>query len=117
MSIAGPAIPQMSGQTTRASDIWQSVWRRAATSRCRSTSMPNTFGFGEPTPGERLHQIVDKHLRALATASAGGENEFGLDIEGKADMRRLALMGHSRRRRHGAHVQQQPQNGHGGSGA
>ena len=33
----------------------------------------NTFGFGEPVPGERLTQIVDKHLRALATASAGGE--------------------------------------------
>jgi hypothetical protein len=56
----------------------------------------NTFGFGEPTPGERLRQIVDKHLRALATASAGGENKFGADLNGKADVRRLALVGHSR---------------------
>jgi dienelactone hydrolase len=56
----------------------------------------NTFGFGEPTPGERLGQIVDKHLQALAVASAGGENGFGLDLEGKADMRRLAFAGHSR---------------------
>ena len=56
----------------------------------------NTFGFGEPAPGERLEQIVDKHLRALAAASAGGENKFGMDLEGKADLRRLAFAGHSR---------------------
>jgi dienelactone hydrolase len=56
----------------------------------------NTFGFGEPTPGERLEQIVDQHLRALAMASAGGENEFGVDLNGKADMHRLAFAGHSR---------------------
>ena len=61
----------------------------------------NTFGFGEPTPGERLKQIVDKHLRALATASAGGENKFGVDLKGKADMQRLALAGHSRGGRDG----------------
>ncbi len=46
----------------------------------------NTFGFGEPTPGERLTQIVDKHLQALTAASAGGENKFGVDLKGKADM-------------------------------
>ena len=56
----------------------------------------NTFGFGEPTPGERLKQIVNLQLRALATASAGGENKFGVDLEGKADLHRLALAGHSR---------------------
>src|SRR5512136_2497627 len=56
----------------------------------------NTFGFGEPTPGERLTQIVDKHLKALTAASAGGENKFGVDLNGKADLRRLALIGHSR---------------------
>jgi dienelactone hydrolase len=56
----------------------------------------NTFGFGEPTPGERLTQIVDKHLQALATASAGGEDKFGIDLKGKADMHRLAFAGHSR---------------------
>lgn len=56
----------------------------------------NTFGFGEPVPGERLEQIVDKHLRALATASGGGENKFGVDLDGKADVHRLAFAGHSR---------------------
>ncbi len=56
----------------------------------------NTFGFGEPTAGERLKQIVDLQLRALATAAAGGENKFGVDLKGKADMHRLALAGHSR---------------------
>jgi dienelactone hydrolase len=56
----------------------------------------NTFGFGEPTPGERLTQIVDKHLQALTAASAGGENKFGVELTGKADVQRLALVGHSR---------------------
>jgi dienelactone hydrolase len=56
----------------------------------------NTFGFGEPAPGERLEQIVAQHLRSLATASAGGENKFGVNLKGKADLKRLALAGHSR---------------------
>jgi dienelactone hydrolase len=56
----------------------------------------NTFGFGEPTPGERLTQIFDKHLQALTVASAGGENKFDVELKGKADMQRLALIGHSR---------------------
>ncbi len=56
----------------------------------------NTFGFGEPMPNERLKQIVDMQLQALATAAAGGENKFGVDLQGKADMHRLALIGHSR---------------------
>jgi dienelactone hydrolase len=56
----------------------------------------NTFGFGEPVPGERLQQIVDRHLQALAAAAAGGPNEFGVELTGRADVNRLALFGHSR---------------------
>ncbi|MFN8482322.1 MAG: hypothetical protein U0768_04560 [Anaerolineae bacterium] len=56
----------------------------------------NTFGFGEGVPLERMEQVVDKHLKALATASAGGENNFGVDLKGRADVRRLAFVGHSR---------------------
>jgi len=56
----------------------------------------NTFGFGEPVPGERLQQLVDLHLQALAEAAAGGANDFGVELEGRADVRRLALVGHSR---------------------
>jgi dienelactone hydrolase len=55
----------------------------------------NTFGFGEPVPGERLGQLVDLHLGALATAAAGGNNGFGVELAGHADLRRLALVGHS----------------------
>ena len=55
----------------------------------------NTFGFGEPVPGERLQQLVDLHLQALATAAAGGSNDFGVELAGRADPRRLALVGHS----------------------
>ena len=56
----------------------------------------NTFGFGEPTPAERLKQLLDLHLQALATATAGGANDFGVDLTGAADLNRLALVGHSR---------------------
>ncbi len=55
----------------------------------------NTFGFGEPVPGERLQQLVDLHLGALATAAAGGDNDFGVELSGRADLQRLALVGHS----------------------
>ncbi len=56
----------------------------------------NTFGFGEGLPGERLVQLVEMHLNALATAAAGGQNDFGVALDGRADMHRLVLMGHSR---------------------
>ena len=56
----------------------------------------HTFGFGEPTPDERLTQVFDLHLQALAEAAAGGANGFGVDLAGRADLGRLALFGHSR---------------------
>lgn len=56
----------------------------------------NTFGFGEAPPGMRLSQLVDLHMSALATAAAGGENGFGVELAGVADPSRLALVGHSR---------------------
>jgi len=56
----------------------------------------NTFGFGEPVAGERVLQLVDLHLSALAEAAAGGENNFGVDLNGVADLEQLTLMGHSR---------------------
>lgn len=56
----------------------------------------HTFGFGEPVPDERLTQVFDLHLQALAEAAAGGANGFGVDLAGRADLSRLALFGHSR---------------------
>jgi dienelactone hydrolase len=56
----------------------------------------HTFGFGEPVAGERLAQVLDLHLQALAEATAGGVNGFGVDLTGRADLGRLALLGHSR---------------------
>lgn len=56
----------------------------------------NTFGFGEPTPGERFTQLIELHLGALVTAAAGGANDFGVPLEGVADMQALVFIGHSR---------------------
>jgi dienelactone hydrolase len=56
----------------------------------------HTFGFGEPVAGERLGQVLDLHLQALAETTAGGVNGFGVDLAGRADLSRLALLGHSR---------------------
>ncbi|MFN3330996.1 MAG: hypothetical protein ACK47M_00605 [Caldilinea sp.] len=56
----------------------------------------DTFGFGEATPGERLEQLITLHLDALATASAGGDNNFGVELAGRADLSKLAIFGHSR---------------------
>lgn len=56
----------------------------------------NTLGFGEGTPGERLPQIFDLHMKALASAVAGGENGFGVNLKGKVDLTRIVLIGHSR---------------------
>jgi dienelactone hydrolase len=56
----------------------------------------HTFGFGEPVPGERLEQVFDLTMQALAEAAAGGVNDFGVDLSGRADLGRLALFGHSR---------------------
>jgi dienelactone hydrolase len=55
----------------------------------------NTFGFGEPVPIERLGQLVDLHLKALAEATGGGLNKFGVELTGRADLSRLAFIGHS----------------------
>ena len=55
----------------------------------------NTFGFGEPVPIERLGQLVDLHMQALAAATNGKTNKFGVELEGRVDMNRLAFIGHS----------------------
>ena len=44
-----------------------------------------------------MRQLVDLHLGALAEASAGGANDFGIDLAGRADLSRLVIAGHSRR--------------------
>ncbi len=42
----------------------------------------NTFGFGEPVPGERVKQLTDLHLGALAEAASGGARDFGVEPGG-----------------------------------
>ncbi len=54
-----------------------------------------TLGFGEPVPLERLGQLLDLQLKALAEASQGGQNKFGVDLNDRVDLSKLVLIGHS----------------------
>jgi dienelactone hydrolase len=44
---------------------------------------------------QRSVQIIDAHLQRLAVAHRGEEAGFGIPLEGKVDLKRLALVGHS----------------------
>ena len=60
-----------------------------------------TFGFGEPVPVERLEKLVDLHLEALAKATSGGSNKFGVELKDRADMKlpgSIRSMAHGLRR-------------------
>jgi len=55
-------------------------------------------GFESSTTGawDMRAQLVARHLAALATASTGGADPFGVALAGRADMSRVGLLGHSR---------------------
>ena len=55
-------------------------------------------GFDSSTTGafDMRAQLITLHLAALATASAGGANSFGVPLAARADMSRVGLVGHSR---------------------
>jgi len=58
----------------------------------------HTGGWGEGTNKEALRfgQVVDATLAELARASRGAPTKFGIPLNGKADLTRLGLLGHSR---------------------
>jgi hypothetical protein len=96
-STAGRATRRWSAPTIAASAIWSANWpAQGYVALAININAENTFGFGEPMPGERLDQLVTLHLDALAEAAAGGANDFGVELAGRADVSRLAIFGHSR---------------------
>jgi dienelactone hydrolase len=58
----------------------------------------HTGGWGEVANGERLRfgQIVDATLAEIARAGRGASARLGIPLEGKPDLTRLGLLGHSR---------------------
>lgn len=58
----------------------------------------HTGGWGEPKGKEavRFGQIVDATLAELGRAGRGAPTRFGIALEGKPDLTRLGLLGHSR---------------------
>jgi hypothetical protein len=55
-----------------------------------------TFAFGEAPPTVRTLQLIDAHMKELATANRGESEKFGLDLSGRIDLSRMVWMGHSR---------------------
>jgi hypothetical protein len=50
--------------------------------------------LGEARPGSRLDTIIDWHLMKVVEAGQGGKNDFGVDLYGRVDPRRLIWIGH-----------------------
>jgi dienelactone hydrolase len=58
----------------------------------------HTGGWGEVANGESLRfgQVVDATLAEIARAGTGAPTRLGIPLDGKPDLTRLALLGHSR---------------------
>lgn len=54
-----------------------------------------TFGWGEPDDRVRWPRIVNRTLRELVEDEATGEMRFGVPVQGRLDLTRLGLLGHS----------------------
>ncbi|GMQ57842.1 hypothetical protein AN1V17_22370 [Vallitalea sediminicola] len=52
--------------------------------------------YGEPIQHERLVHIFNDHLIKLESAIKGESDDFGIDLKGKGDLTKIAMIGHSR---------------------
>jgi dienelactone hydrolase len=59
-----------------------------------------TGGWGEPDDSNRWPRIVNRVLRALAREAAAGGGRFDIALQGRIDLRRLGVLGHSLSGRH-----------------
>jgi dienelactone hydrolase len=59
----------------------------------------NTYGAAGDNANrlieQRSLQIIDAHLQRLAAAQRGASNGFGVALQGKVDLNRVAMVGHS----------------------
>jgi dienelactone hydrolase len=54
-----------------------------------------TGGWGEPNDADRWPKIVTRTLGQLAREAGEGGARFGVPLEGRVDLRRIGLLGHS----------------------
>jgi dienelactone hydrolase len=54
-----------------------------------------TAGWGEPNDPDRWPRIVNRTLGRLARESASGGGRFGVPLQGRVNLRRIGLLGHS----------------------
>jgi dienelactone hydrolase len=54
-----------------------------------------TGGWGEPNDADRWPRIVNRTLGQVAREAATGGGRFGVALEGRVDLRRIGLLGHS----------------------
>jgi len=55
-----------------------------------------TEGWGEPDDVRRWPRIVNRHLEALAADVRDGGTRFGIELRGRARLRRIGVLGHSK---------------------
>ena len=54
-----------------------------------------TFAFGEARGLDRINQLVALHLDAIVAADRGAGPALGIELQGKVDLARAAIVGHS----------------------
>jgi dienelactone hydrolase len=54
-----------------------------------------TSGWGEPNDADRWPRIVNRTLGQVAREAAAGGGRFGVPLEGRVNLRRIGLLGHS----------------------
>ena len=82
-----------------ASGIWPWRWHRAGfVAIAPDVNAAYTGGWGEPANREstRFGQVLTATVAELGKASRGLSNAFGIPLQGKANIARLGLIGHSR---------------------
>jgi dienelactone hydrolase len=54
-----------------------------------------TSGWGEPNDADRWPRIVNRTLGQVAREAAAGGGRFGVPLQGRVNLRRIGLLGHS----------------------
>lgn len=63
-----------------------------------------TIGWGEPDDQRRWPRVVNRTMSELAKEATAGGGRFGVSVQGRVDLGRLGVLGHSRSGHNGAQL-------------